>query len=275
MFNTPKTNNINTNQKEIDSDSQLNYFLFSGNSGKNSKYYFNSEKDYNEFKSFNNGVTIKRRRSVEIPKIKEPKLIKIISEHQTGMWPELTDKAIDDIKKMKDCKWKLDIILNEKINNLEQKIKEEKAEYIKKEKEISGTNMFKKKIKDLKDLIKKEEEQKHSNEQETNEELKQKKKYLEDRIKQIEQNKKNLKDTMITKYKTMLELKEKLKNSINELLLIQQQIRSRKFALEQEEELKREPMEKKDPQEQEIFHLSQNIGQYINDNLLIKNNFYK
>ena len=31
---------------------------------------------------------------------------------------------------------------------------------------------------------------------------------------------------------------------------------------------------KKDPQKEEILHLSQNIGQYINDNLLIKNNNY-
>ena len=77
---------------------------------------------------------------------------------------------------------------------------------------------------------------------------------------------------MMKKFKTMMELKEKLKNSINELFLMQQQMRSRKFAIEQEEELKRQPIEKKDPEEQELLHLSQNIGEYINKNLLIKDN---
>ena len=250
-----KFNNNLNNLKEFDEDSQSNNFILSDNLKKSNK---------------NNG----RRGSADLPQIKGPELIRLINDNKLRVLPEPTKEVVDDINKVNDYKWKLGVILNDKINVLDQKIKEEKSKINKKEKELSGTNAFKNKIKDLKDLLKKEEEQKYSNEYEKNIELNKRKKILEDKIQQIELNKRNMKDTMMKKFKTMMELKEKLKNSINELLMIQQQIHSRKFALEQEEELKREPMEKKDPQKEEILHLSQNIGQYINDNLLIKNNNY-
>ena len=139
-------------------------------------------------------------------------------------------------------------------------------------KEISETKVYEKRIIYLKKRIKNEESKKYNEEYKTNLELQKKKKALVDQINQIELNKKKLRENMMKKFKTMMELKEKLKNSINELFLIQQQMRSRKFAIEQEEELKRQPIEKKDPEEQELLHLSQNIGEYINKNLLIKDN---
>ena len=62
------------------------------------------------------------------------------------------------------------------------------------------------------------------------------------------------------KFNTMIELKQKLKNSLNELFLIQQQIRSRKFAHEQEESRK-DPSVKIDPEEKSLLHFSQNVGE--------------
>lgn len=204
--------------------------------------------------------------------INEAELIKIINEHQNKYLPQASKEVVENINILEDYKWKLGIILNDKINNLNLKLKEKRERIDKKRKEISETKVYEKRIIYLKKRIKNEESKKYNEEYKTNLELQKKKKALVDQINQIELNKKKLRENMMKKFKTMMELKEKLKNSINELFLMQQQMRSRKFAIEQEEELKRQPIEKKDPEEQELLHLSQNIGEYINKNLLIKDN---
>ena len=88
-------------------------------------------------------------------------------------------------------------------------------------------------------------------------------------------NKSTLKATMKKKYQMMIEIKEKLNKSLKELQAVERQIDLKKFILEQEEserekERKREMSQKLFPKDEELLHLSQNIGEYINQNLLIK-----
>ena len=81
---------------------------------------------------------------------------------------------------------------------------------------------------------------------------------------------------MIKKYQTMLELKDNLSKSLRELTLVEDQINSRKFIYEQEElqkekEQKRIMSQKLFSTQEKEMQLSQNIGEYINRTLLIKN----
>ena len=210
-------------------------------------------------------------KSMNNPKINEEELIKSMRDNYTKYFPGATNEVIENINQIKDYKWKLGVILNDKINILNQKIKEERDRIEKKKKEINENKVYEKKINHLNKLIRKEEAQGHSQEQRTNLELKNKKEALTAQLNQIEQNKKNLRETMMKKFNTMLELKQKLNSSLNELLLIQPQIRSRKF-LHEEEEFKKEPSLKIDPDEKSLLHLSKNIEEHINKNILIKNN---
>ena len=222
--------------------------------------------------SISSGPRPIRKVSLKVPKIKEGEIMKIIKEHHNYKYlPIASKEAIDNINLLNDYKWKLGVILNDKINTLNQKIKEERERIDKKKKEINETKVYEKKINYLKQLIRKEESEGYPQEYKTNMELQKKKKALVDQLNQIEQNKKNMKDTMMKKFNTMIELKQKLKKSVHELLLIQQQIRSRKFVHDLEESPK-DNLEKKDPQELMLLHLSQNIGQFMNKNLLINDN---
>lgn len=230
----------------------------------------NLSSDRNEVKSINDEHHVNNV-SMEAPNIHGDELLKIIRDNYTKYFPEATNEVIDNINQIKDYKWKLGVILNEKINVLNQKIKEERDRIDKKKKEINENKVYEKKINHLNQLIRKEEAEGYSQEQRTNLELQKKKKALTEQLNQIEQNKKNMRETMMKKFNTMLELKQKLKNSLSELLLIKQQIYSRKFAYE-EDELKNEPSQKIDPEEKSLLHLSQNIGEHINKNLLIKLN---
>ena len=236
----------------------------------NNQSYHSSERQENKSLMSNDAYPI-RKVSLKSPKINESELLKIINNHHNKYLPEASKEVIENINIMKDYKWKLGVILNEKINTLNQKIKEERDRIYKNKKEINETKVYEKKINYLKQLIRKEEAEGYPQEYKTNIELQKKKKSLTDQLNQIEQNKKNLKEIMKKKFNTMMELKLKLNNSLKELLLIQQQIRSRKFAYEQEESGK-EPSIKIDPEEKSLLHLSQNIGEYINKNLLIKKN---
>ncbi len=204
------------------------------------------------------------------PRINEAELLKILDGQHNKFLPEASKEVIAHINKMKDYKWKLGVLLNEKINILNQRINEEKERIKKKEKEKkSESRLYENKINHLKQLIKNEENEGYHDEKKTNLELQKKKNEIVDKINKIETDKKNMKDNMIKKYYTMMELKQKLNNSINELYSIQQQIQSRKFALEQEKT--KEPTEKPDPEQQKLLHLSQNIGECITKNLLIQN----
>ena len=234
----------------------------------NNPSYFSSERQEIKSSSSSEAYPI-RKESLKSPKTKEVELLKIINEHQNKYLPEASKEVIENINIMKDYKWKLGVILIEKINNLNRKLKEKKDKIEKKAKEINETKVYENKINHLKELIKKEKKEGYYKEFETNLELQKKKKALVDQLNQIELNKKNMKDNMMKKFNTMMELKQKLKNSIIELLSIQQQIRSRKFAHEQEENKKE--IIRIDPEEKSLLQLSQNIGEYINKNLLIKN----
>ena len=212
-----------------------------------------------------------RKTSLSSPKIDENELLKIINDHQNKFYPEASKEVIDNIKLIKDYKWKLGMLLNDKINSLNSQIKEVKERIEKKKKEINETNIYENKINHLNDLIRKEENKDYQKEKIKNLELQKKKESLIKQIEQMEENKKNMRDTMIKKYKNMMELKQILTNSINDLLLIQQHIKSRTFAFEQAQ-TDVEPSVKLNPEEQNLLQVSQNIGEYINKNLLIKDN---
>ena len=262
----PNITNAPVGNLNLQQSSKISY----GENLGNNPSYLSSERQ--EIKSsINSDVFPVRKASLKAPKINEAETMRIIKDHYNKYLPEANKEAIDNINIMNDYKWKLGVILNDRINILNQKIKEERDRIDKKKKEINENKVYEKKINHLKQLIEKEKSEGYQQEQKTNIELQKKKKSLVDQLNQIEQNKKNMKETMMTKFNTMIELKQKLKNSINELLLIQQQIRSRKFAHEQEETQK-EVVEKKDPEEKMLLQLSQNIGQYINKTLLINNN---
>ena len=181
---------------------------------------------------------------------------------------------MEDINKIKDYKWNLGMILIEKINSLKYAIEEKRNEINKKEKEFEKNNVFDERIKYLKKLIRKEEDEGHPQELAINTNLKEKKQELEDKINDIETKRNDLKTKMKEKYQTMLELKAKLNKSLKELQLVEKQINSRKFIFEkekdeQEKKMKKEMSEKLFYKDEERLHLSQNIGKYINKTLLI------
>ena len=199
----------------------------------------------------------------------------LINAHKNRYDPDTNDEAMENINKVKDYKWKIGMILIDRINSLKNEISEKRKEIENKKKEFEKKNAYKERIIYLKKLIKKEEDERYWDQNKTNLKLKEKKKKLEDQINEIETNKKNLKATMKKKYQTMLELKGNLKKSLDELLSVEKQINSRKFIFDQEEsekekERKREMSQKLFRKDEELLHLSQNIGDYINQNLLIK-----
>ncbi len=199
----------------------------------------------------------------------------LINEHQNIYEPVMNKETMEQLNIVKDYKWKLGMILMDKINSLKFEINEKRKEIENKKKEFEKKNVYPERINYLKKLIRKEEDERYWDQNKTNLKLKEKKKKLEDQINEIETNKKNLKSTMKKKYQTMLELKGNLKKSLDELLSVEKQINSRKFIFDQEEsekekERKREMSQKLFRKDEELLHLSQNIGDYINQNLLIK-----
>ena len=201
----------------------------------------------------------------------------LINAHKNRYDPDTNDEAMENINKVKDYKWKIGMILIDRINSLKNEISEKRKEIENKKKEFEKKNAYKERIIYLKKLIKKEEAELYPQEYNTNSILKEKKKDLERQINEIENNKNNLKNTLIKKYQTMLELKDNLSKSLRELTLVEDQINSRKFIYEQEElqkekEQKRIMSQKLFPKREKELNLSQNIGEYINHTLLIKNN---
>ena len=128
--------------------------------------------------------------------------------------------------------------INIRINNNKNRIEDNKIddkkrnEINKKEKEFEKNNVFDERIKYLKKLIRKEEDEGHPQELAINTNLKEKKQELEDKINDIETKRNDLKTKMKEKYQTMLELKAKLNKSLKELQLVEKQINSRKFIFE-------------------------------------------
>ena len=200
----------------------------------------------------------------------------IITAHKNKYNPDINEEAMENINKVKDYKWKIGMILIDRINSLKNEISEKRKEIENKKKEFEKKNVYKERIIYLKKLIKKEEAELYPQEYNTNSILKEKKKDLERQINEIENSKKNLKNTMIKKYITMLELKDNLNKSLKELTTVENQINSRKFIFDQEKlgkekEQKRIMSQKLFSTQEKEMQLSQNIGEYINRTLLIKN----
>ena len=216
-----------------------------------------------------------RKGSLKASKMSPSFYKNLINEHQNIYEPVMNKETMEQLNIVKDYKWKLGMILMDKINSLKFEINEKRKEIENKKKEFEKKNVYPERINYLKKLIRKEEDERYWDQNKTNLKLKEKKKKLEDQINEIETNKKNLKATMKKKYQTMLELKGNLKKSLDELLSVEKQINSRKFIFDQEEsekekERKREMSQKLFRKDEELLHLSQNIGDYINQNLLIK-----
>lgn len=270
MQSTPKLEpNITVNSPEENFNLPSNA-SYEENKSNMQNYQNYSDSFYVKIEKDNDGSVKGKKIVLKSPRVNEAELLKFLDGQHNKYLPEASKEVIDNINRMKDYKWNLGVLLNDKINNLNQRISEEKEKIRKKEKEKkSESKLYENKINYLKQLIKKEENEGYHDEKKTNLELQKKKSELMDKINKIEADKKNMKDNMIKKYYTMMELKQKLNNSINELYSIQQQIKSRKFALEQEKT--KEPSEKPDPEQQKLLHLSQNIGECIAKNLLIQN----
>ena len=216
-----------------------------------------------------------RKRTLKSTKMSPSVYIKLINQHPNIYEPMVNEEAMENINIIKDYKWKLGMVLTDKINSLKFEINEKRKEIENKKKEFAKKNVYPERIKYLNKLIRKEEDERYWDQNNTNTKLKEKKKELENQINEIETNKKNLKATMKKKYQTMLELKDNLNKSLKELLSVEKQINSKKFILEQEEfekekERKRQMSQKLFRKDEELLHLSQNIGDYINQNLLLK-----
>ena len=183
---------------------QISKISYGDNLGNNPSYLSSERQDIKSSIS-NEGFPI-RKSSLKAPRLKEAETLKIINDHYNKYLPEASQEVIDNINIMNDYKWKLGVILNDKINILNQKIKEERDRIDKKKKEINENKVYEKKINQLKLLIEKEKSEGYQQENETNIELQKKKKSLVDQLNQIEQNKKNMKETMMKKFNTMIEL---------------------------------------------------------------------
>ena len=234
------------------------------------------EEESQEKTKDNNEIIQQKRESLQNPKTSPELYNKLIKSHINDykFVTKINNDAMEDINKIKDYKWNLGMILIEKINSLKYAIEEKRNEINKKEKEFEKNNVFDERIKYLKKLIRKEEDEGHPQELAINTNLKEKKQELEDKINDIETKRNDLKTKMKEKYQKMLELKAKLNKSLKELQLVEKQINSRKFIFEkekdeQEKKMKKEMSEKLFYKDEERLHLSQNIGKYINKTLLI------
>ena len=193
-----------------------------------------------------------------------------MKKYKNQDWQKASQEAIEDVEIMKDYKWKLGMMLNDKINLLNDKINEINEKKRLKEIEFNKeSKVYESKIKNLLKLIKNEETEGFLEEYNINMELQKKKDELVMSENKLSQEKMKLKKAMMQKFNHMLELKQQLQYSVNELLVIKQYILSRKFAMN-DEDSKEESGPKMDPEELNLLHLSQNIGEQINKNLIIK-----
>ena len=92
---------------------QFSKISYGDNTANNQSYH---SSDRPEFKSINYEDYHARRVSLKSPKINEAELLKIIKDNHNKYLPEATNEVIDNINQIKDYKWKLGVILNDKIN---------------------------------------------------------------------------------------------------------------------------------------------------------------
>ena len=160
----------------------------------------------------------------------------------------------------------------ERINNLKQEISEQRKKIEDKKKEFEKNNVYQNKIEHLQELIRKEQAEDFPQEYKTNLKLINQKKALEEQINDIEKKRQELKNNMKKKYQIMLELKDNLKKSLEELKVVDNQINSRKFIFDQEDsqkEKQRAMSQKLFYREKDKLHLSQTILDNIKQNILI------
>ena len=196
----------------------------------------------------------------------------LITDHKNRYIPKANKEAIENINKIKEYKWKLGLILLERINNLKQEISEQRKKIEDKKKEFEKNNVYQNKIERLQELIRKEQAEDFPQEYKTNLKLINQKKALEEQINDIEKKRQELKNNMKKKYQIMLELKDNLKKSLEELKVVDNQINSRKFIFDQEDsqkEKQRAMSQKLFYREKDKLHLSQTILDNIKQNILI------
>ena len=196
----------------------------------------------------------------------------LITDHKNRYIPKANKEAIENINKIKEYKWKLGLILLERINNLKQEISEQRKKIEDKKKEFEKNNVYQNKIEHLQELIRKEQAEDFPQEYKTNLKLINQKKALEEQINGIEKKRQELKNNMKKKYQIMLELKDNLKKSLEELKVVDNQINSRKFIFDQEDsqkEKQRAMSQKLFYREKDKLHLSQTILDNIKQNILI------
>jgi predicted ATPase with chaperone activity len=112
----------------------------------------------------------------------------LINSHKNGYDPDTNEEALENINKVKDYKWKIGMILIDRINSLKNEIREKRKQIENKKKEFEKKNVYKERIIYLKKLIKKEEAELYPQEYNTNSILKEKKKDLESEVTMMEAN---------------------------------------------------------------------------------------
>ena len=99
-------------------------------------------------KSQDNMEHISERKSSIFLTKANPSIYKnLFNVHQNKYLPETNEEALENINKVKDYKWKLGMILIDKINSLKNEIKEKRKEIDNKKKEFEKKNIYKEKIK--------------------------------------------------------------------------------------------------------------------------------
>ena len=99
----------------------------------------------------------------------------LINEHQNIYEPVMNKETMEQLNIVKDYKWKLGMILMDKINSLKFEINEKRKEIENKKKEFEKKNVYPERINYLKKLIRKEEDERYWDQNKTNLKLKEKK----------------------------------------------------------------------------------------------------
>lgn len=173
-----------------------------------------------------------RRNSAIYPSVKKKLILKNAKDLNKKEYTTSTQEAVDANQTIKDLKWKLELVLNDKINKMYKELNliKEKIE-LKKEDILNEAKISDKKKKNLHAQIEKEEKQNFKNQQLKNNELKAKKENLLAQIEEIEKKRKNLKSMLQEKFKEMMQLRQTLKKKVDEIDQIKKEIINRKFAL--------------------------------------------
>lgn len=173
-----------------------------------------------------------RRNSAIYPSVKKKLILKNAKDLNKKDYTTSTQEALEANQTIKDLKWKLELALNDKINEMYKELNliKEKIE-LKKEDILNEAKISDKKKKNLQAQIAKEEKQNFKNQQLKNNELKAKKELLIAQIGEIEKKRKDLKSMLQERFTEMMHLRQTLKKKVDEIDQIKKEILNRKFAL--------------------------------------------